>query len=129
MDPMTSSSTIPVFGLLLLGLCAGYLGGLAGVGGGMIMVPALVYLFGFSQHQAQGTTLALMLPPIGTLAAWQYYRAGYVDVKFALIIIIGYVIGNYLGGKLAINVPNAVVRKAFAVLMLVTAMKMLFFSK
>lgn len=128
MNLMAQTETFSIIGLLIVGLCAGYISGLAGVGGGIIMVPALVYFFGFSQHQAQGTTLALMLPPIGLLATWQYYKEGYVDIRVAAIIIVGFVLGNYLGGKLAVNVSNQIVRKVFAVLMLVVAIKMLFFT-
>ncbi|HEX5551626.1 MAG TPA: sulfite exporter TauE/SafE family protein [Chitinophagaceae bacterium] len=118
-----------IIGLLLLGICAGYLGGLAGVGGGMIIVPALVYFFGLSQHRAQGTTLALMLPPIGLLAARQYYRQGYVDARIAVVVIIGYLMGNYLGGKLAVNLPDSIIKRIFALLMLITSVKMLFFTE
>lgn len=128
MNIMTNSASGSLIGLLILGLCAGYLSGLAGIGGGIILVPALVYFFGFSQHQAQGTTLALMLPPIGFLATWQYYKQGFVDFKVAAIIIIGFVLGNYMGGKLAINVSNQLIRRIFAALMLMVALKMLFFD-
>jgi uncharacterized membrane protein YfcA len=128
MNLTTSADAFPVIGLLILGLCTGYISGLVGIGGGMILVPALVYFFGLSQHQAQGTTLALMLPPIGLLATWQYYKKGSVDIHMAVVIIIGFVLGNYLGGKLAINVSNQAVRKIFAVLMMVVAIKMLFFN-
>lgn len=114
--------------LIIVGICAGFLAGFAGVGGGIILVPALVYIFGFSQHEAQGTTLALMLPPIGFLAAWQYYKAGNVDIRIALVIIAGFVIGSYFGGKVAVNIPNALLKKIFAILMLIVAIKILFFD-
>lgn len=114
--------------LLFVGLCAGYVGGLAGVGGGIILVPALVFILGFSQHMAQGTSLAIMLPPIGILAAWQYYRHGEMDVKVALVVIAGYLIGNYLGGKLATNVSDDTLRRIFAVFMLIVSIKLLFFT-
>jgi len=121
-------SPLSILLLLLLGLCAGYIGGLAGVGGGIILVPSLVFILGFSQHLAQGTSLAIMLPPIGILAAWQYYEEGQVDIRVALVVIAGYLIGNYLGGKLATNVSDDTLRKIFAVFMLIVSIKMLFFT-
>lgn len=129
MDLMTNTTTVSILGLLIIGVFAGYVSGLAGIGGGILLVPALVYFLGFSEHQAQGTTLALMLPPIGLLATWQYYKEGYVDIKVAAIIIIGFVLGNYLGGKLAINLSDGILKKIFALLMLLVSIKMLFFSK
>lgn len=129
MDLMTNTTTVSILGLLIIGVFAGYISGLAGIGGGILLVPALVYFLGFSEHQAQGTTLALMLPPIGLLATWQYYKEGYVDIKVAAIIIIGFVLGNYLGGKLAINLSDGILKKIFALLMLLVSIKMLFFSK
>ena len=121
-------SPLSILLLLLLGLCAGYIGGLAGVGGGIILVPSLVFILGFSQHLAQGTSLAIMFPPIGILAAWQYYEEGQVDIRVALVVIAGYLIGNYLGGKLATNVSDDTLRKIFAVFMLIVSIKMLFFT-
>ena len=104
-----------IIGLLLLGMVAGYFSGLVGIGGGIIIVPALILLFGFSQHAAQGTTLALLIPPIGILAVISYFQKGYVDVKSAIIICIGFVIGGYLGGRMAINISEEVLKKIFAV--------------
>ena len=119
---------IAMAGLLILGICAGYLGGLAGVGGGILVVPALVYIFGFNQHQAQGTTLAMMLPPIGLLAAREYYLRGYVHISACLLLISGYLLGNYLGGRLAVHLPDHVVRKIFAWFILLVSLKILFFT-
>ncbi len=104
-----------ILGLLLLGIVAGYFSGLVGIGGGIIIVPALILLFGFSQHAAQGSTLALLIPPIGILAVISYFQKGYVDVKSAIIICIGFVVGGYLGGKMAITVSEEVLKKIFAV--------------
>ncbi len=109
---------IILFGLLLLGIFAGYFSGLVGIGGGIIIVPALVLLFGFSQHTAQGTTLALLIPPIGILALISYYQKGYVDVKSAVIICIGFVIGGYLGGKMAIGFSEELLKKIFAIILI-----------
>jgi uncharacterized protein len=111
---------------LLLGFVAGVLGGLIGLGGGVIIVPALVFLFGFSQHRAQGTTLALMVPPIGLLAAWVYYKQGYVDLKVALLICVGFFLGGLLGAKVATSLSNAVLEKVFGVALLLIALKMIF---
>jgi len=109
---------IILFGLLLLGIFAGYFSGLVGIGGGIIIVPALVLLFGFSQHTAQGTTLALLIPPIGILALISYYQKGYVDVKSAVIICIGFVIGGYLGGRMAIGFSEDLLKKIFAIILI-----------
>ena len=81
---------------VLLGLVAGVLSGVVGVGGGIIIVPALIFFFGMSQHMAQGTTLALMVPPIGILAAWSYYTHGYVDIKVAVLVGVGFLLGGFL---------------------------------
>jgi uncharacterized protein len=114
--------------LVLIGLAAGVLGGMIGLGGGLIMIPALVMLLGFSQKAAQGTSVAVMLPPIGILAAWNYYKAGYVNMKYALIIAFAFILGGWLGSKIAIALPDVMVKRIFAIIMVVTAAKM-FFSK
>lgn len=111
---------------IALGLAAGLLSGLVGVGGGIIVVPALVFLFGFTQHQAQGTTLAMMVPPIGALAAWAYYSQGHVDIKVAALLCAGFVIGGYLGGKAAVSLSTPVLTKAFGAVLLLVSLKMLF---
>ncbi len=116
---------IPLF-LIVLGLLAGGLSGLIGIGGGIIIVPALVYLFGLSQQQAQGTTLALLLPPIGILAVWQYYKHGYVDFRIALFIIIGFLIGSLFGSRFATALPANVLSKIFGITLLLVSLKMLF---
>ena len=88
--------------LLVIGLITGMLSGMLGIGGGLIVIPALVIFLGFSQHEAQGTSLAMMLPPIGIVAAINYYKAGHVDIKVALILAVAFIIGSGLGSKLAI---------------------------
>jgi len=110
---------------VLLGLVAGVFSGLIGIGGGVIIVPALVFLFGLSQHQPQGTTLALLVPPIGLLAAWTYYRRGYVDLKIAGFICIGFLVGGLLGGKLATGLSNPVLEKVFGIALLLISLKMI----
>ena len=111
--------------LALIGLLAGTLGGMVGLGGGLIIVPAMIYLMGADQKTAQGTSIAIMLPPIGLFAAINYYKAGYINVKYAAIIAVTFLVGGYFGSKLAIALPEAVVKKVFAGLMIVTAVKML----
>jgi len=111
--------------LILLGLAAGILSGLFGIGGGIIIIPALVFLFGLTQQQAQGTTLALLIPPIGLLAALTYYRQGYVDLRIAGLIIVGFFFGGLVGAKVATSLSNAVLQKMFGVLLLAVAAKML----
>lgn len=110
---------------VLLGLVAGVFSGLIGIGGGIIIVPALVFLFGLSQHQAQGTTLALLVPPIGLLAAWTYYRQGYVNLKIASFICIGFFVGGLLGGKLATGLSSPVLEKVFGIALLLISLKMI----
>jgi uncharacterized membrane protein YfcA len=113
-----------VVGGLGIGISAGILAGLVGVGGGIIIVPALVYFFGLDQKTAQGTSLAVLLPPTGLLAFLQYYREGHVEVKLALMIIIGVLVGGWFGGQFAMSLPQATLRKAFAVIMVIAAIKM-----
>jgi len=113
---------------LLLGLVTGILSGLIGIGGAIIIIPMLVLLFGLSQHMAQGTTLALMVPPIGLLAAWTYYQKGFVDLKIAAFICIGFFIGGLLGAKFAIGIPDQILRKIFGIALLAASLRMLFFK-
>ncbi|RKY24842.1 MAG: sulfite exporter TauE/SafE family protein [Planctomycetota bacterium] len=110
---------------LLLGLAAGVFSGLIGIGGATIIIPVLVLLFGLSQHTAQGTTLALMVPPIGLLAAWTYYKQGFVDLKIAAIICLGFFVGGLVGAKFAIAVPDQLLRRIFGVVLLLASVKMI----
>jgi uncharacterized membrane protein YfcA len=111
--------------LLTIGLAAGILSGLLGIGGGVIIVPALIVLLGFSQHAAQGTTLAMMVPPIGLLAAWAYYSKGYVDLKVAGLMCIGFFVGGFLGAKFATAIPGSVLSRIFGVALLLVSLKMI----
>jgi uncharacterized protein len=111
---------------VILGLVAGVFSGLIGIGGGIIIIPALVFLFGFSQHQAQGTTLALLVPPIGLLAAWTYYMQGHVNMQAAIFICLGFFLGGFLGAKFAMVLSNIVLEKIFGVVLLLVALKMIF---
>ncbi|MBX2888258.1 MAG: sulfite exporter TauE/SafE family protein [Ferruginibacter sp.] len=118
-----------IISLLLIGLAAGTLGGLVGVGGGIIIVPALIYIVGFSQFQAQGTSLALIMFPVGILAVIQYYKKGYINFNYVALLAVGFVIGGYLGSKLTLSLRQDTVKKVFAILMLIIAIKMLFLDK
>lgn len=109
-----------------IGIAAGILAGMVGVGGGIIIVPALVYFYGMSQKMAQGTSLAVLLPPTGLLAFMQYYRAGNVDLKVAGLIVVGLLLGGWFGGGWAQQLSGPVLRKSFAVLLALTAIKMFF---
>lgn len=113
---------------VILGLTAGTFSGVVGLGGGVIIVPALVFLFGLSQIQAQGTTLALMVPPIGILAAYAYYQQGYVDLKIAALVCLGFIFGGWIGAKIAISLPKDALQKIFAISLFLISIKM-FFSK
>ena len=110
---------------VLLGITAGVLSGLIGIGGGIIIVPALVFFFGFTQLKAQGTTIALMVPPIGLLAAWTYYQKGYVDIKVAALVCLGFVVGGLVGANIATGLSNVVLEKVFGIILLFIALKML----
>jgi hypothetical protein len=114
--------------LVSLGLVAGVFSGFFGIGGGIILIPALLYFLGMSQHMAQGTTLALMVPPIGLLAAWKYYSAGHVDVKTAACICAGFFIGGLLGAQGAELIPDHILKKVFGAFMLVISLKMIFWK-
>ena len=111
--------------LIILGLVAGVLAGILGVGGAIFVVPALVYLFGWDQHLAQGTTLAMLVPPIGILAAWRYYQAGNVDLKVAGLLCIGFFVGGYFGGTIANQVSSDTLRKIFGIVLLLISLKMI----
>ncbi|GAC1390987.1 MAG: sulfite exporter TauE/SafE family protein [Candidatus Saccharimonadales bacterium] len=116
-------------GFIVLGLFAGIMSGLVGIGGGVVIVPALVLLFGYSQKLAQGTTLALLVPPIGILAALTYYKQGNLNIHAAIYIIIGFVVGSLLGAKFSTHLSNATLTRIFAVFLLLLAVKMLFSAK
>jgi len=112
--------------LIVIGLLAGILSGLVGVGGGILMIPLLIMFLGLTQHQAQGTALFAMLPPIGILAAMNYYKEGFVKWEYAAVMALTFVVGGYFGSKLSINLPDQTVRKVFGVIMLIGAIKLIF---
>lgn len=111
--------------LLIIGLITGYMSGLLGIGGAIIMIPALAFFLGFSQQMAQGTSLAVMLPPVGILATYNYWKEGQVDIRFALILAGAFLVGSFFGSKMAVNIPQAVLKKIFGILLLAVAAKML----
>lgn len=114
-----------ILSLVLIGILAGILSGLVGVGGGVIMVPLLVLLLGFSQHQAQGTSLAVLVVPVTAVAVYSYYKEGFIDWRYAAIIAVFFVIGGYFGSKIAIGLDQRMLKKIFGVILLLIAGKML----
>lgn len=117
---------IHIAALMGLGIVAGLTSGLIGIGGGIIIVPVLVLFFGFSQQLAQGTTLALMVPPLGAFAAWTYYRQGYVDIKTAVLVCFGFLVGSILGADLALRLPTEVLTRIFGAILVAVGLRMLF---
>ena len=111
--------------LLCIGLIAGMLSGMVGIGGGIVIVPALVYFLGLTQHQAQGTTLFMLVMPIGILGVMNYYKAGHIDIKTALLVASTFVIGSYFGSKFSIAIDQKMLKKVFGVLMLLLSIKMI----
>lgn len=115
--------------IALIGAAAGILSGLLGLGGAIIMIPALVMFLGYSQQMAQGTTIVMMVFPVGALAAFQYYQKGFVDVKAAVILSLAFFISAYFGAKMATDIPQAFLKRAFALMLAGIAVKMWFFDK
>jgi len=122
-----STQTIVI--LVVVGLIAGILSGLVGLGGGVIIVPALVFILGFSQHQATGTSLGILLLPAGIFAVLNYYKKGYIDVKVVLILFVGFLVGGYFGSRMSLSLPEGTLKKIFAVALILIAGKVLFFDK
>lgn len=115
--------------VILIGFAAGMLGGMIGIGGGVLIVPALVYFLSFSQHKAQGTSLGLLILPVAILAVMNYYKKGHVDLKVVGLLAIGFVAGSFLGSKWALSLPQGTLKKVFAIFMLILSFKMLFLDK
>lgn len=115
-----------IFLYILLGLVVGAISGVVGIGGGILIVPALVYLFHMSQHKAQGTSLGALLAPIGALAFWEYYKAGNADLKAALLIALGFLVGGYFGGLWAQHLPEVILRRVFGTLITIIGIRLLF---
>ena len=112
--------------IALIGAAAGILGGMFGLGGAIIIIPALVMILGYSQQMSQGTALIMMVLPVGALAAFQYYQKGLVDVKTALILAAFFFVGGYFGAKFATQIPQDILRKTFAIMLVGIAIKMWF---
>ena len=119
-------SITTLFLLILIGVCAGLLSGFVGVGGGLIIIPLLMLLVGFGQHLAQGTSLAVMLPPIGILAAWNYHKEGFVNWKYAMIISLAFIVGGYFSSKWAVQLDQKTLKKVFGVILLIGGLKLIF---
>ncbi|MCX5702327.1 MAG: sulfite exporter TauE/SafE family protein [Candidatus Omnitrophica bacterium] len=111
--------------LIVLGIVAGIFGGMFGIGGGTILIPALVYLFGLTQHQAQGTTLAIMIPPIGLLAALRYWQAGNVKIPMAGLICLGFFIGGLFGANFVQNLSDPLLKRLFGLYLLFVSVEMI----
>jgi uncharacterized membrane protein YfcA len=118
-----------ILGLLVVGILAGMLSSMVGIGGGLVIVPSLVIFFAMNQKTAQGTSLAMLLPPIGILAVINYYKAGYTNLKIAGILCLAFLVGTYFGSKLALNLPESTLKRIFGVFLAVVAVKYLFFDK
>ncbi len=110
---------------IVLGLVVGVISGVLGIGGAVFIVPALVYIYGWEQHMAQGTTLAMLIPPIGIFAAMSYYKAGHVDLKVAGLLCLGFIVGGYFGGLFAHQLPSDTLRKIFGAALFLISLKMI----
>lgn len=125
-DTMSAETVIII---IIIGFAAGLLGGMIGIGGGLVVVPALVYFLAFSQHKAQGTSLGLLVLPVALLGVFNYYKKGFVDIKAVGLLAVGFVLGSYLGSKYALSVPQETLKKIFAFFLILLAVKMLFLDK
>jgi len=126
---MKNMDTTTIFILILIGLGAGIFGGMVGLGGGVIMIPAMVYFLGMTQQQAQGASLAVMLPPVGLLAVYNYYKAGQVNIKYAMIIAAAFFIGGYFGSKISLNLSQKTMKQIFSISLMLIALNMFFRSR
>jgi uncharacterized protein len=122
-------SVSAIIGIIALGALVGFFSSMVGIGGGLILVPALVAFYGFNQHTAQGTTLAMLSLPVAAISAFTYYKNGQADWKMALILSIGFIIGSYFGSNIAVNLNAGILKKIFAFVMIIIAVKYLFFEK
>ncbi|MCL5742630.1 MAG: sulfite exporter TauE/SafE family protein [Acidobacteria bacterium] len=115
--------------LLAIGLIAGVFAGMFGIGGGLIIVPALIFLVKFKELEAIGTSLAALIPPVGLLGAAEYYRSGYMNIRYAALIALGLFVGAYFGAKIMISLPPSVIRRVYAGFLIVIAARMLMTGK
>jgi uncharacterized membrane protein YfcA len=110
--------------LVATGILAGIVAGFFGVGGGIVIIPALLFIFGMTQHQAQGTSLGVLLFPVGILAVYNYHKAGHINFKYVAILIVAFIAGSYFGSLASVNVSPQILKRAFGVLMLIVGVKM-----
>lgn len=115
--------------LICIGLAAGVFSGMFGIGGGLIMVPAMVFFMGMSHHAAQGTSLGVLVLPVAAVAAYNYYQQGALNPRFALIMAMSFMVGGYFGSKISLGIDEVLLKRLFGVLMLVMALRLIFFTK
>jgi uncharacterized protein len=118
-----------IVGLIVLGIVAGVLSSMVGIGGGIVIVPTLVIGFGLAQHTAQGTTLAMLSVPVALASVINYHKAGAVNWQFVIWLCLGFVIGGYFGSQFALQIPEKMIKRVFACLLIVVAAKMFWDSK
>ncbi len=123
--PTKNMNATVIIALIVIGLLAGLLSGVMGVGGGVVMIPLMILLLGFNQHEAQGTSLAVLAVPVTFLAAYNYYGEGYVNWKYAALIAVFFVVGGFIGSKLAVNLDQKTLKRIFGGILLIIAVKML----
>lgn len=111
--------------LMIIGVFAGFASGMVGIGGGVVIVPALVFFLAMSQHQAQGVSIGMMLMPVGFLAAYNYYKSGNFNFKYSVIIGLTFVLGAYFGSKVSLTIDQVLMKRIFGVMMLILAIKMI----
>ena len=121
-------STTELVILLVIGLLAGFTGGALGLGGGIIIVPALVFIMGLTQHQAQGTSLAVIVFPVAILGAYNYHKSGLINFKFVIVLALAFVVGSYLGSLMSVNLPEKILKKVFGFGLLALSLKMIFWK-
>lgn len=119
-------NTTIIISLIIIGLVAGLLSGVMGIGGGVVMVPMMILMLGANQFEAQGTSLSVLAVPVTFLAAYTYYQEGYVNWRYAAVIAAFFIIGGFLGAKLAVNINEKMLKKIFAVLLIMLALKIIF---
>jgi uncharacterized protein len=110
---------------VIIGIGVGFFTGTFGLGGGLLLVPALVYFLGINQQTAQGTSIAIMLLPIGLFAFWNYHKSGHVNIRIAIIIAIAFMAGSFFGSKVSLGIPEPAMRKAFGIVLAIIAVKMI----
>jgi uncharacterized membrane protein YfcA len=115
--------------LLTIGLVAGVLAGMFGIGGGLVIVPALLFFMRMSEVDAIGTSLAALIPPVGLLGAIEYYRTGHSNLKYALVVAAGLFLGSYFGARIILSLPPLLIRRIYAIFLVVAAVRMLAASK